>query len=188
MADPARRLLQDRQARQAWNYQRVVLEYDTSILIDLDIEFEQIGFIFKRGKSPVLHHNTPQLNDRRFRTAFGCCSQVCSLAWLLVVDGWTNRPKQATKIRFLWALSLLKTYDTEANMASNCGVDEKTFRKWAWFFIQELSFRIGDIVSKLSLLYFASFLSYCCHHICSFLLYSSSFFLSFIDCVGKSIR
>ena len=80
MADPAKRLLQDRQARQARNYQRVVLEYDTSILIDLDIEFEQIGFIFKRGKSPVLHHNTPKLNDCRFCTAFGCCSQVCSLA------------------------------------------------------------------------------------------------------------
>ena len=189
MTDPTRRLLQDRQACQARNYQRVVLEYDTSILIDLDIEFEQLGFIFKRGKSPVLHHNTPQLNDRRFRTAFGCCSRVCSLAWLLVVDGWTNRPKQATKIWFLWALSLLKTYDTEANMASNCGVDEKTFRKWAWFFIQELSFWIGDIVvSKLSSLYFASFLSYCCHHIISFLFYSSSFFLSFIDCVGKSLH
>ena len=46
MTDPTRRLLQDRQACQARNYQRVVLEYDTSILIDLDIEFEQIGFIF----------------------------------------------------------------------------------------------------------------------------------------------
>ena len=186
MADPAKRLLQDRQARQARKHQRVVLEYDTSILIDLEIEFEQLGFIFKRSKSPCLHYNTPQLNDRRFRTAFGCCSRVCSLAWLLVVDGWTNRPKQATKIWFLWALSLLKTYDTEANMASNCGVDEKTFRKWAWFFIQELSFRIGDIVSKLNCR------RYTCHHICSFLLYSSSFFLSFffsfIDCVGKSIR
>ena len=80
MADPTRRLLQDRQAHQARNYQRIVLEYDISILIDLDIEFEQIGFIFKRGKSPVLHHNTPKLNDCRFCTAFGCCSQVCSLA------------------------------------------------------------------------------------------------------------
>ena len=172
MADPAKRLLQDRQARQARKHQRVVLEYDTSILIDLEIEFEQLGFIFKRSKSPCLHYNTPQLNDRRFRTAFGCCSRVCSLAWLLVVDGWTNRPKQATKIRFLWALSLLKTYDTETNMANSCGVDEKTFRKWAWFFIQELSFRIGDIVSKLNCR------RYTCHHICSFLLYSSSFFLS----------
>ena len=74
MADPTRRLLQDRQAHQARNYQRIVLEYDISILIDLDIEFEQIGFIFKRGKSPVLHHNTPKLNDCRFCTAF---------AWLL---------------------------------------------------------------------------------------------------------
>ena len=31
MADPTRRLLQDRQERQARNYQRIVLEYDTSI-------------------------------------------------------------------------------------------------------------------------------------------------------------
>ena len=53
MANPARRLLQDRQARQARNYQRIVLEYDTSILIDLEIEFEQLGFIFKQSKSHV---------------------------------------------------------------------------------------------------------------------------------------
>ena len=190
MPNPARRLLQDCQARQARNYQRVVLEYDTSILIDLDIEFEQIGFIFKRGKSPVLHHNTPQLNDRRFRTAFGCCSRVCSLAWLLVVDGWTNCPKQATQIWFLWALSWLKTYNIEANMASNCGVDEKTFRKWAWFFIQELSFRIGDIVScrLYTLLLFYHIvviifvLSYCIHLLSFFL----SFFLVLYRLFGKT--
>ena len=100
MADPAKRLLQDRQARQARKHQRVVLEYDTSILIDLEIEFEQLGFIFKRSKSPCLHYNTPKLNNRRFRAAFGCCSRVCSLAWLLVVDGWRNSPKEATKMRF----------------------------------------------------------------------------------------
>ena len=182
MADPARRLLQDRQARQARKHQRVALEYDTSILIDLDIEFEQLGFIFKRSKSPCLHYNTPKLNDRRFRAAFGCCSRVCSLAWLLVVDGWRNRPKEATKMRFLWSLSLLKSYDTESNMASNCGVDEKTFRKWAWFFIRELSLRQAEVVSSM-----------CCHcelchciclcrniYLCSFfLLISLLFFLSF---------
>ena len=180
--------VQNQQVHQAQQHQRVYLDYDIRTLLSLDLEFEQLGYIFKRSKlNSYNYHDGPQLNNRGFREAFGCSSRECSLAWLLVADGWTDRPKQATKIRFLWALSLLKTYDTETNMANSCGVDEKTFRKWAWFFIQELSFRIGDIVSKT-----ASFLSYCCHHICSFLLYSSSFFLSFffsfIDCVGKSIR
>ena len=51
-------------------------------------------------------------------------------------------------MRFLWALLLLKSYDTENNMAGTCHCDEKTFRKWtSWFFILELSDRSGEVVS-----------------------------------------
>ena len=178
--------VQNQQVHQAQQHQRVHLDYDIRTLLSLDLEFEQLGYIFKRSKLYSYNcHDGPQLNNRGFREAFGCSSRECSLAWLLVADGWTNRPKQATKIRFLWALSLLKTYDTETNMANSCGVDEKTFRKWAWFFIQELSFRIGDIVSKLSSVLLSSYLFFPIVFI-----FFLSFFLSFFfftDCLGKPI-
>ena len=49
----------------------------------------------------------------------------------------------------LWALMLLKTYETEPGIASWVGgIDEKTLRKWAWVFIEEISFLEPEVVSK----------------------------------------
>ena len=62
---------------------------------------------------------------------------------------WEDRPRGLTKIRFLWALSLLKSYNTENNMSGDCGCDEKTFRYWCWLIIQELADRVPEIVSTL---------------------------------------
>ena len=88
------------------------LDYDIRTLLSLDVEFEQLGHIFKHSRLNLYNYHGLQLNNRRFCDAFGCSARECSLAWLLVVDGLKNCPKQATKIRFLWALSLLKTNDT----------------------------------------------------------------------------
>ena len=46
---------------------------------------------------------------------------------MLIADGWIDRPAGATKMRFLWALLLLKQYDVENNLAAECGCDKKTF-------------------------------------------------------------
>lgn len=80
---------------------------------------------------------------------FGCSSIVCANAWLLIVDGWDDMPPIATKDKFLWALNLLKVYDTEGNSSGNVGegCDEKTFRYWSWWFLEELSERHVEIVS-----------------------------------------
>lgn len=88
------------------------LDYDIRTLLSLDVEFEPLGHIFKHSRLNLYNYHGLQLNNRRFCDAFGCSARECSLAWLLVVDGLKNCPKQATKIRFLWALSLLKTNDT----------------------------------------------------------------------------
>ena len=81
---------------------------------------------------------------------FGCSSTVCANAWLLIMDGWNDKPTGATKDRFLWALNLLKSYDTEGNLSGNAGegCDEKTFRHWACF-LEELSQNHVKIVCPL---------------------------------------
>ena len=38
----------------------------------------------------------------------------------------------------IWGLLFLKQYNPEAISAGIAGVNEKTFRKWSWFFIEEL--------------------------------------------------
>ena len=80
---------------------------------------------------------------------FGCSSIVCANAWMLILEGFNHdMPSSATKVGFLWALNLLKAYDTEGNASGNVGegCDEKTFRYWAWWFIETLSERSVEIV------------------------------------------
>jgi hypothetical protein len=52
----------------------------------------------------------------------------------------------------------MKTYGTEENLAATAGVDEKTFRKWAWMFVFELSALKGDVVSDGPILFVLSIL------------------------------
>ena len=95
------------------------------------------------------HFSAPRLHDRKFREMFGCSSIVCANAWLLIIEVFDeDMPSGATKVRFLWALNLLKAYDTEGNLSGNVGerCDEKTFQYWAWYFIEILSERSVEIV------------------------------------------
>ena len=110
-------------------------------------QFEQIGYRIRDG-GYIYDETAPRLGNRRFREMFGCSSTVCANAWLLIMDGWNDKPTGATKDRFLWALNLLKSYDTEGNLSGNAGkgCDEKTFRHWAWLFLEELSQNHVEIV------------------------------------------
>ena len=47
---------------------------------------------------------------------------------------------RAKLVHLLWALAFLKLYCAEAVLAALVGgVHEQTFRKWAWFFVEEIS-------------------------------------------------
>jgi len=115
-------------------------------------QFEQIGYRIRHGGVPnsISDISYPRLGDRRFRQKFGCSSTVCANGWLLIMDGWRNKPRGVTKERWLWALHLLKSYDTEGNLSARVGegCDEKTFRKWAWYLLEELSEKHAEIVSS----------------------------------------
>ena len=129
--------------------------FDERLITGISYEFEQLSYQMRRGNIGIRIENNPdypQLNERRFKAMFGCTSTVCANAWLIVVDGWRDRPTGATKVQFLWALHLLKSYDTEINLASNVGgVDEKTLRYWTWYFLEALADRKEEIVSCLVL-------------------------------------
>lgn len=73
---------------------------------------------------------------RRFKSYFGVSPEVCSISWNMLENEipYGGEPKH-----LLWALMLLKQYNTENCNAANVGVDEKTFRKWSWIFIRMLA-------------------------------------------------
>ena len=63
------------------------------------------------------------------RIAF-CIRRGCANAWLLMIDRWNDKVSLATKDKFLWALNLLKAYDTKkGNSSTNIRevCDKKTF-------------------------------------------------------------
>ena len=80
--------------------------------------------------------------NRRFRSGFGTSWEICADVWNMLVE--IKHPIMSTRgaenVHILWALMLLKTYQTESVIAARCnGASEKTFRKWPWLFIVAIS-------------------------------------------------
>lgn len=86
-------------------------------------------------------HGSDAIWSRRFSSWFGVGSCVCTVIWnALVVSGCTQfEGCSAHSKHLLWALYFLNQYDTEAVNASVMGVDEKTFRRWAWFYLEGIA-------------------------------------------------
>ena len=86
----------------------------------------------------------------RFRSWFGTSPEICEILWArLNISGWTDfsgvRP--AHPMYLLWALLFLKSYGTEALLSAVVGADEKTYRKWVWFYVKGIASLHGSIVS-----------------------------------------
>jgi hypothetical protein len=80
------------------------------------------------------------VQHRRVRAWFGCSLNMLAKTWLLLASQFPNQrlPEQATKERFLWAIILLKSYDTEeVNASCVGGVIEGTFWYWSCWFVDE---------------------------------------------------
>lgn len=89
------------------------------------------------------------VRDRRIRAWFGCSVKTIAKIWYLLNNGFL--PEQATKDRLLWGLRLMKGYETEeVNAAIIGGVDEATFRRWSWFFVEEIA-NLFDVVVSFAL-------------------------------------
>ena len=132
-------------------------------------DFERIAFdLLRQGRQT----GSKAVRDRRIRAWLGVSSKTVAKAWDLFCRQHNNRPPEgATKERFLWAFILLKSYDTdEVNAARVGGVDEGTFRKWSWWFVDELANLESEVVSSFvsCLLLFAV-----SHHV--------------VDCLGKPL-
>ena len=100
--------------------------------------------ILKKSKNCNLHSM-----DCRFRQHFGTTSAISQKIWQKLDPLETiEKEHKGVKIKhLLWALLFMKTYSKESVHSSLVGgVDEKTFRKWAWIFVEAISYLECDVV------------------------------------------
>ena len=89
------------------------------------------------------------VNHQRFKSWYGVNWKLMSVLWnLLGRSGWTKKLKQRPNpAHMLWALSFLKAYKKEADFAADVKKEEKTFRKWAWFYAKGIAKLVSRVVS-----------------------------------------
>ena len=90
--------------------------------------------------------------DNRFRTFFGVSPKVVENIWNRLDPFRTIEPIHSgvKPMHLLWALLFMKVYAEESIHAGLVGgVDEKTFRKWVWVFVQEISYLEDEVVSRI---------------------------------------
>ena len=99
--------------------------------------------VFRHLGLSLLGHNpercrSDKFASSRFRSQYGT-------SWHIIADIWSDlvdfdhpvlKLEYAENYHLLWALMLLKTYQSETVLGGKCkGASEKTFRKWSWAFI-----------------------------------------------------
>ena len=113
-------------------------------------EFEELGrYVAKYGYS-----NSEKVKLRRFKAEFGVAPDVVVDTWDLLLESKFLRRKLARTSCYpcpnpehmLWALMLLKQYSVTLSLAKTVRVDEKTFRKWSWIYLEAMAELDRDVV------------------------------------------
>jgi len=108
--------------------------FENRVIIDgLEHWFLSLGNVVTKSTGVCL---ATQLE--RFVAHFGVNPSICKLLWVLLKET-PNFDSHAQKNHLLWALHWLKTNCNEANMHSMFGMDEKTFRKWKYYFVKKIA-------------------------------------------------
>lgn len=83
---------------------------------------------------------------RRFRSFFGVSPEICSRLWGML-DPCATMENGAVPEHLLWALMFMKIYATNSVLCALVGgVDEKTYRKWTWIFVNAISYLEGSVI------------------------------------------
>lgn len=77
-------------------------------------------------------------NMRIVKSVFGCTIAIIATIWYKLMCQ-ALKPDKGKPLHLLFALALLKTYETEDNYSIKFAVTRVTFRKWAWEFIEAIS-------------------------------------------------
>ena len=121
--------------------------YDPALLDDPPAAltlFKEIGGDIM-SRSPL--DGSQEVFETRWISHFEAVPEVCVQTWaylqidLSVEEDWNSNPRH-----LLWAYLLLKTYASESVLSAICKCHKDTFRKYAWQFINKLSFLEFELV------------------------------------------
>ena len=102
--------------------------------------FRQIGMsMIKNTRENLPPDLISKSEERTFRAIFGASWLVVAKIWKLLEEHYPNRHKRPCHV--LWALIFVKQYGNEQShcMMVGGGVTLKTFRKWVWKILDEMS-------------------------------------------------
>ena len=96
------------------------------------------------GKQPGRRGRVSDSEIHQFKAKYGISPGVC----VVVHRKLRRKVRHEVSVRhFLWAMSLLKTYDTEDVLAGRFGASPKTIRKHVWPTIKKIASLSGHVVS-----------------------------------------
>ena len=99
-----------------------------------------LGIIERNADPPlgaVAQRNT-QTNLRHFKSLFGVHWMVCETLWNLLDDHGRYRETRKPE-HLLWTLLFLKCYSSEQVHCTLVRTTAKTYRKWVWRVVEEIS-------------------------------------------------
>ena len=89
-----------------------------------------------------------ETQEHRFKSLFGIPFSIVEILWSIIDPFNDNTLNGVEPKHLLWALMFLKLYGTEDNVVSLAGgCDDKTYRKWVWIMIINLSDLEQEVVS-----------------------------------------
>jgi hypothetical protein len=102
------------------------------------------------NRNPRTYKLGDVIDDERFIQYFGTSPLVIATIWNLLEPYDTMDDCSPQLKHLLWAFILMKRETQNSSMAG--GVDEKTFRLWAWRFVNEISNLEPEVVRFFALL------------------------------------
>ena len=106
-------------------------------------DFESLG----RQLAGYSRSTSARIRHERFNACYGVNSIIVSVVWSMLIDNQFCSPSP-NPVHILWALLFLKLYDTTPKLAALAGCDEKTFRKWSWFYVGAIASLHHLVVSR----------------------------------------
>ena len=92
-------------------------------------------------------------NFQRFKAFYGCSAGACAFVWRILFPHLEQElyGGGARYYHLLWALMFVKLYNPVRTSASIVSVDEKTYNKWVWIVLKNISMYVKPRVISLGM-------------------------------------
>ena len=105
---------------------------------------KNLEFEIRNRKKPRSVNTTTKV----FKSLYGTYPEIISHVWnQLVLKCLIEKHDKKKLERLFLMFDFLKNYCVEHRCAVDFGIDEKTYRKWVWFYLEKVSQLTKNVVS-----------------------------------------